>query len=148
MTLASEKVFTTVRQITDRHSTLPGHSTKSYRLKGPWHTSLRTFVVTAAGLLCLGLIVYSLNTRQLDPKGCRMAWMHPSYHQLGEFDTEHTRFASKYSLYLYRDSGVDRDTKVRQSGGLGQKIGRENRCSKVPWLVLRFLHCRFAFLSA
>ncbi|KAI7924050.1 GPI inositol-deacylase [Pyricularia oryzae] len=90
-----------------------GPSTKTYRSRSPWYTSMRTLMVTLAGLFCLGLIVHSLNTRQLDPKGCRMAWMHPSYHQLDEFDTEHTRFASKYSLYLYRDAGIDRDTKLR-----------------------------------
>ncbi|TLS28431.1 hypothetical protein PpBr36_01371 [Pyricularia pennisetigena] len=90
-----------------------GPNTKTYRSRSPWYTSMRTLMVTVAGLFCLGLIVHSLNTRQLDPKGCRMAWMHPSYHQLDEFDTEHTRFASKYSLYLYRDAGIDRDTKLR-----------------------------------
>lgn len=28
------------------------------------------------------------------------------------FDTEHTRFATKYSLYLYREQGIDEDNKV------------------------------------
>lgn len=33
--------------------------------------------------------------------------MLPTYIKLGGFDTEHTRFASKYNLYLYRERGVD-----------------------------------------
>lgn len=43
-----------------------------------------------------------------------MSYMRPSYARLNDFDTEHTRFASKYSLYLYREQGImDHDTKVR-----------------------------------
>jgi hypothetical protein len=33
--------------------------------------------------------------------------MRPTYIKLVEFDSEHTRFASKYSLYLYRERGID-----------------------------------------
>jgi hypothetical protein len=58
------------------------------------------------------IILRSAATRQLDPKGCRMSYMRPSYARLNDFDTEHTRFASKYSLHLYREQGVDDDTKV------------------------------------
>jgi len=29
--------------------------------------------------------------------------MRPSFAKLSDFDTEHTRFASKYSVYLYRE---------------------------------------------
>ncbi|KAM0325550.1 hypothetical protein ACHAQA_007537 [Verticillium albo-atrum] len=39
--------------------------------------------------------------------------MRPSYVRLREFDTEHTRFASKYSLYLYREQGIDTENKLR-----------------------------------
>ena len=42
-----------------------------------------------------------------------MSYMRPSYARLNDFDTEHTRFASKYSLYLYREQGIDDDAKVR-----------------------------------
>ena len=34
--------------------------------------------------------------------------------QFADFDTEHTRFASKYSLYLYREGGFDEDPEVMQ----------------------------------
>lgn len=47
-----------------------------------------------------------------------MSFMAPMYAKLSGFDTEHTRFASKYSLYLYREGGVDEDTMVRQLASL------------------------------
>ena len=33
--------------------------------------------------------------------------------KFADFDTEHTRFASKYSLHIYREGGFDEDPKVR-----------------------------------
>jgi pimeloyl-ACP methyl ester carboxylesterase len=39
--------------------------------------------------------------------------MRPAFTRFSDFDTEHTRFASKYSLYLYREGGVDEDTRVK-----------------------------------
>lgn len=33
--------------------------------------------------------------------------MSPTFIRMLGFDTEHTRFASKYNLYLYREEGVD-----------------------------------------
>lgn len=39
--------------------------------------------------------------------------MRPSYIHYHEFDTEHTRFATKYSLYLYREQGFDDEHKLR-----------------------------------
>ncbi|KAJ8124976.1 hypothetical protein O1611_g8665 [Lasiodiplodia mahajangana] len=42
-----------------------------------------------------------------------MSWMSPSFVHFSDFDTEHTRFASKYSLYLYREQGIDNGPKVR-----------------------------------
>ncbi|ODV80860.1 PGAP1-domain-containing protein, partial [Suhomyces tanzawaensis NRRL Y-17324] len=52
-----------------------------------------------------------LYTRALpgaDSPGCRPVWMYPSYARITGFDETHTKFASKYSLYLYREQGVDR----------------------------------------
>jgi len=84
------------------------------RMRSPWRASLLTLTVTAASVLFLFTLVRSLVTRQLDPKGCNMSFMAPMYAKLSGFDTEHTRFASKYSLYLYREGGVDEDTMVWQ----------------------------------
>ncbi|KAI9785041.1 MAG: GPI inositol deacylase [Candelina submexicana] len=61
---------------------------------------------TLTSLLLLGFTIHSFITRQLDPKGCIMSYMDPLYAKFVDFDTEHTRFASKYSLYLYREKGV------------------------------------------
>lgn len=82
------------------------------RSRNPWSITLRTLVTSIIGIGFLVVILNSLVTRQLDPKGCRMSYMRPSYAKLSDFDTEHTRFASKYSLYLYREQGVDEDPKV------------------------------------
>jgi glycosylphosphatidylinositol deacylase len=82
------------------------------RLRSPWSISYLTLVTTGVALLVLASIVHSFSNRQLDPKGCRMSYMRPSFAKLSDFDTEHTRFASKYSVYLYREGMVDEDTKV------------------------------------
>jgi len=64
----------------------------------------------AAALLFM--IAQSFLTRQLDPNGCAMSYMRTSFVRFPDFDTEHTRFASKYSLYLYRELEIDEDTRV------------------------------------
>lgn len=68
------------------------------------------------GLALLVAILKSLVSRQLDPKGCRMSYMRPSYVHFSEFDTEHTRYATKYSLYLYREQDIDDAAKVHLLG--------------------------------
>jgi len=83
------------------------------RLRSPWSCSLLTLVTTLLSILTLASILHSFVSRQLDTKGCRMSYMRPSFAKLSDFDTEHTRFASKYSVYLYREGMVDEDTKVR-----------------------------------
>jgi glycosylphosphatidylinositol deacylase len=82
------------------------------RLRSPWSCSLLTLVTTLLAMLTLAFIIHSFVSRQLDTKGCRMSYMRPSFAKLSDFDTEHTRFASKYSVYLYREGMVDEDTKV------------------------------------
>jgi len=42
-----------------------------------------------------------------------MSYMRPSFVKFNDFDTEYTRLATKYSLYLYREGGIDEDPKVR-----------------------------------
>ncbi len=84
------------------------------RLRSPWSCSPLTLVTTLLGMLSLASILHSFVSRQLDTKGCRMSYMRPSFAKLSDFDTEHTRFASKYSVYLYREGMVDEDTKVRK----------------------------------
>lgn len=80
--------------------------------RSPWAISFLALLASVVGIAFLLAVVHSSVTRQIDPKGCRMSYMRPSYAKLNEFDTEHTRLASKYSLYLYREQGIDHDTKV------------------------------------
>ncbi|KAK5135682.1 hypothetical protein LTR08_004983 [Meristemomyces frigidus] len=86
---------------------------QSARLRGPWSCSLLTLATTACSIILLATIVRSFFTLQLDPKGCAMSYMRPAFTHFSDFDTEYTRFASKYSLYLYREGGVDEDTRVK-----------------------------------
>ncbi|KAF2771832.1 PGAP1-domain-containing protein [Teratosphaeria nubilosa] len=83
------------------------------RIRGPWSCSLLTLATSACAIILLATIVRSFLTLQLDPKGCAMSYMMPAFARFSDFDTEHTRFASKYSLYLYREGGVDEDTRVK-----------------------------------
>lgn len=81
-------------------------------VRSPWRMTLVSFLTAVLGISLLVAILNSSWTRQLDPKGCRMSYMSPNYIHLSDFDTEHTRFASKYSLYLYREGAVSADTTV------------------------------------
>jgi glycosylphosphatidylinositol deacylase len=83
------------------------------RLRNPWACSVYTLVTTALGFTALFLMVQSFLTKQLDVKGCEMVYMRPMYSKFDDFDTEHTRFASKYSLYLYREWGIDEEFTVK-----------------------------------
>lgn len=85
------------------------------RARNPWACSLLTITTTCLSLVFLLSVFHSFSKRQIDPKGCEMCMMSPAYAKFSDFDTEHTRFASKYSLYLYREGGIDEDAKV---GGL------------------------------
>ncbi|KAF2435964.1 PGAP1-domain-containing protein [Tothia fuscella] len=77
------------------------------RMLNPWTCSwLLLGALTTAALL--GLCIFqSFTTRQLDPKGAAMSYMASAFVKYPDFDTEHTRFATKYSLHLYREVGID-----------------------------------------
>ncbi|KAF1850735.1 GPI inositol-deacylase [Cucurbitaria berberidis CBS 394.84] len=95
-------------------STFEGHNSKwRQRLRNPWACSPRMLVTTLAAFAALSLMAYSFLTRQLDVKGCEMSYMRPAYSKYQDFDTEYTRFATKYSLYLYREGGIDEDFRVK-----------------------------------
>ncbi|KAL7268563.1 GPI inositol deacylase [Rhizina undulata] len=84
--------------------------TRNYRrprLRSVWLCSVTTLAVTLLSGFVLWTIISSFRDRQCDVKGCRMSRMSPVYIREKNFDTEHTRFASKYSLYLYREHNVD-----------------------------------------
>lgn len=81
--------------------------------RNPWSCSMLTFATSICAIVLLTSILHAFFTRQQDPKGCQMSYMRPAFARFDDFDTEHTRFASKYSLYLYREGGVDEDTRVK-----------------------------------
>ncbi|KAK7725693.1 GPI inositol deacylase [Botryosphaeria dothidea] len=97
---------------------IPDDMAESYgrrrsRWRNPWSISTLTLAITVAAFVALFAIVQSFFTRQLDPKGCDMSRMWAAFVKYDDFDTEHTRFASKYSLYMYREGGIDEDTRVK-----------------------------------
>ena len=81
-----------------------------------WACSWHTLGTTLLGFTLLLLMARSFLTRQLDTKGCEMSYMRPAYAKFDDFDTEYTRFATKYSLYLYREGGIDGDNRVELNG--------------------------------
>ncbi|KAG6109834.1 hypothetical protein E4U13_005654 [Claviceps humidiphila] len=74
--------------------------------------SILVLFISGIGMLLLVLILRSLLGDPVEAKGCRMSYMRPSYVHYSEFDTEHTRFASKYKLFLYREQGIDDEHKL------------------------------------
>ncbi|KAI0625412.1 PGAP1 multi-domain protein [Pyrenophora tritici-repentis] len=96
------------------HTMVEGHNRKwRRRLRSPWTPSPYMLLTMLAAFVTMFFMAQSFLTRQLDVKGCGMSYMRPNYARYHDFDTEHTRFASKYSLYLYREGGVDEDPRVK-----------------------------------
>lgn len=89
-----------------------GYGRRRSRWRNPWNLSLLTLGTMVLAALMLFGIVQSFFTRQLDAKGCAMSQMWAAYVKFDDFDTEHTRFASKYSLYMYREGLIDEDARV------------------------------------
>jgi GPI inositol-deacylase len=77
------------------------------RLRDPWSCSVWTLSVAAVGIISLLSIVYAFVHRDVGAAGCDVPVMSPTYIKMVGFDAEHTRFASKYNLYLYREEGFD-----------------------------------------
>ncbi|OJD18427.1 GPI inositol-deacylase [Emergomyces pasteurianus Ep9510] len=88
-------------------NSMEGQRLRRSRVQIPWSCSLLTLSLTFLSALAFFGIVHSYMTRQIDPQGCKTPRMMPTYIKLIGFDTEHTRFASKYGLYLYRERSVD-----------------------------------------
>ncbi|OAD80621.1 hypothetical protein PHYBLDRAFT_10352, partial [Phycomyces blakesleeanus NRRL 1555(-)] len=56
---------------------------------------------------CIAIILDSFVNHQRDVSGCRDSYTRPLFIQQTGFDSEMTRFAGKYALYLYREKGID-----------------------------------------
>lgn len=93
--------------------TAEGREKRRWRMQSPWACSPLTLVLTSLSIIALFSIIHSFLTRQVDPKGCDMCYTREIiYYEFADFDTEHTRFATKYSLHLIREQGFDEDPKV------------------------------------
>lgn len=97
----------------NRGSSREEETRQRIRMRNPWSISWPTLSVVVLACILLLTIIRSFLTRQLDPKGCRMSYMRSAFVHFPEFDTEHTRFATKYNLHLYREVGVDDDARVK-----------------------------------
>jgi hypothetical protein len=110
----SEKEMRELREAITHHGVAEKISQRRRAgMLNPWTCSwlIMAALATAAAL---GFCIFtSFTTRQLDPKGAAMSYMASAFVRYPDFDTEHTRFASKYSLHLYREGGIDdSDTRV------------------------------------
>lgn len=68
------------------------------------------FLILFMILFSIGSIYIMLDSfqhHQRDVSGCEESYMRPQYIKQNGFDSEMTRFAGKYGLYLYREKGVD-----------------------------------------
>lgn len=68
------------------------------------------YLVAFMGLLLVYLTAsnYLLSPNEgADAGQCREVSMYPSFARIRSFDESHTKFASKFSLYLYREQGKD-----------------------------------------
>lgn len=84
-----------------------GRRARQSRQRSPWSCSILTAITTCVAVAILLSIVQSFTGRSRDGDGCGVPMMSPTFIKMVEFDTEHTRFASKYNLFLYREEGVD-----------------------------------------
>ncbi|KAG0220272.1 GPI inositol deacylase [Mortierella sp. NVP41] len=80
-----------------------------------WLASLLVF-----SAVILGCVIHSSFNHQLDPKGCIMTYMQPSYYRFLGFDETMTRFSGKYRLLLYRDDEYDDQLSLRGSSFVTQ----------------------------
>ena len=79
---------------------------------------VRTLLYTAADCLLGVLVAYRSATQAPDmlaPEGCRMSYMWPSYYRQHEFNSSWSAYASRYSLWLYREAEWDDSNRVRES---------------------------------
>lgn len=84
-----------------------GRRARQSSLRSPWSCSILTALTTFFAVVFLFFTMRSFASRQVGGNGCGVPMMSPTFIRMLEFDTEHTRFASKYNLFLYREEGVD-----------------------------------------
>ncbi|KAL8889695.1 MAG: hypothetical protein Q9215_003049 [Flavoplaca cf. flavocitrina] len=92
---------------------LDARARRTLCLRSPWSCSFLIVAATLSALILMLYILHSFTASQLDSKGCDMYYTRSMFYHFADFDTEHTRFGSKYSLHLYREIGFDEDPKVK-----------------------------------
>jgi hypothetical protein len=95
------------RQLSVESSPETSQRIRHHRLRSPWSISILVLSTALAGVFFLLYITHSFVNRPVGADGCQVPMMSPTYLRMVGFDAEHTRFASKYNLYLYREEGVD-----------------------------------------
>lgn len=95
------------RQLSFESSPDTSQRIRHHRLRSPWSISILALSTALAGVFFLLFIAHSFVNRPVGADGCQVPMMSPTYLRMVGFDAEHTRFASKYNLYLYREEGVD-----------------------------------------
>lgn len=77
--------------------------------KSPTYNYIILISSALIGITTLLAIVLSflIPLQGADLPYCKGVYMSPAYAKVYAFDSTHTRFASKYSLYLYREQGKD-----------------------------------------
>jgi hypothetical protein len=78
------------------------------RFPTPLTMPCRTYWAVAAGsFLLLLAMVWSFLFASRDPKLCEMSYSRPLYVEQLSFNASWSRLAEKYSLFLYREGGID-----------------------------------------
>jgi hypothetical protein len=70
-------------------------------------------IIGVLTIILVGMIMDSFFNRQKDFKGCHVSRMYPWFIKHDNFDSEQSKFAGKYGLYLYRDRVYDSNDQVR-----------------------------------
>lgn len=96
-----------LRQLSYEASPETSPRTRHMRLRSPWSISILALSTALTSVFFLLFITHSFVNRPVGVDGCQVPVMSPTYLRMVGFDAEHTRFASKYNLYLYREQGVD-----------------------------------------
>lgn len=77
----------------------------------------RALLLVLAAAACYLMYYFSwlANNSPVDisPEGCEMSWMSPHYILQTEFNKSWTPLASRYSLWLYRERGINERDDVR-----------------------------------
>lgn len=69
--------------------------------------SLSLIVLVGVSLVAFISLSFQRRLEGCDKGTCRGIFMYPAYARVYAFDESHTKYASKYSLYLYREQGKD-----------------------------------------